>query len=110
MFICTTDPDKEPPMSVVNSVLSVMAYDYPVGKISVYISDDGGSALTLFALTAAAKFARHWVPFCKKNDVVKRNPEAFFASTDNEFWNFDTEKIKVINLCFFFLLFLIENY
>ncbi|KAA0044940.1 hypothetical protein IC582_016884 [Cucumis melo] len=35
VFICTTDPDKEPPMSVVNSVLSV-------GKISVYISDDGG--------------------------------------------------------------------
>ncbi|XP_050943066.1 cellulose synthase-like protein G3 isoform X2 [Cucumis melo] len=96
VFICTTDPDKEPPMSVVNSVLSVMAYDYPVGKISVYISDDGGSALTLFALTAAAKFARHWVPFCKKNDVVKRNPEAFFASTDNEFWNFDTEKIKKV--------------
>ncbi|XP_011653225.1 cellulose synthase-like protein G3 isoform X2 [Cucumis sativus] len=96
VFICTTDPEKEPPMSVVNSVLSVMAYDYPVGKISVYISDDGGSALTLFALTAAAKFAKHWLPFCNENEVVERNPEAFFASTNDEFWNFDTEKIKVL--------------
>ncbi|XP_038875597.1 cellulose synthase-like protein G3 [Benincasa hispida] len=93
VFICTADPYKEPPMSVVNSVLSVMAYDYPAGKISVYISDDGGSALTLFALMEAAKFASHWLPFCNKNDVVERNPEVFFAST-SEFWNSDSQKIK----------------
>ncbi|KAG5539503.1 hypothetical protein RHGRI_019898 [Rhododendron griersonianum] len=70
VFICTADPDKEPPMSVVNTALSVMAYDYPAEKLSVYVSDDGGSALTLFAFVEAAKFGSHWLPFCRRNKVV----------------------------------------
>ncbi|CAL8157694.1 unnamed protein product [Prunus armeniaca] len=32
VFICTADPDKEPPMNVVNMALSVMAYDYLTDK------------------------------------------------------------------------------
>ncbi|BFG32005.1 hypothetical protein CerSpe_182790 [Prunus speciosa] len=67
VFISTVDPHKEPPMNVVNTALSIMAYDYPIQKVSVYVSDDRGSALTLFALMEAAKFARHWLPFCKNN-------------------------------------------
>ncbi|XP_068665681.1 cellulose synthase-like protein G3 isoform X2 [Aristolochia californica] len=80
VFICTADPYKEPPIDVVNTALSVMAFDYPAEKISVYVSDDGGSELTLFAFMEAAKFARHWLPFCKKNKIEDRCPEAYFGS------------------------------
>ena len=80
VFICTADPYKEPPMSLVNTALSVMAYDYPAEKVSVYISDDGGSQITLFAFMEAAKFASHWLPFCRKNNIVDRSPDAYFAS------------------------------
>ncbi|KAG6577129.1 Cellulose synthase-like protein G3, partial [Cucurbita argyrosperma subsp. sororia] len=92
VFICTADPYKEPPINVVNTALSVMAYDYPTCKISVYVSDDGGSAMTLFAFMEAAKFAAEWLPFCRENDVVDRNPAAFFVS--NKDWNTRTDKIK----------------
>ncbi|WCJ26556.1 cellulose synthase like G3 [Euphorbia peplus] len=80
VFICTADPTKEPPMSVVNTALSVMAYDYPPEKLSVYVSDDGGSEVTLFAFMEAAKFASQWLPFCRDNNVVERNPETYFES------------------------------
>lgn len=93
VFICTADPYKEPPMSVANTALSVMAYDYPTEKISVYVSDDGGSQLTLFALMEAAKFASHWLPFCRKNKIVERSPEAYFASSNS--WTTEADKIKV---------------
>ncbi|CAH9147135.1 unnamed protein product [Cuscuta epithymum] len=83
IFICTADPFKEPPMDVVNTALSVMAYDYPPEKISVYVSDDGGSELTLFAFMEAAKFAAHWLPFCRENGVVDRCPAVFFESACN---------------------------
>ena len=93
VFICTADPYKEPPMSVVNTALSVIAYEYPAEKVSVYISDDGGSQMTLFALMEAAKFASHWLPFCRKNNLVDRSPYAYFAS--NHTPCSETEKIKV---------------
>ncbi|KAL0546955.1 hypothetical protein IC582_016874 [Cucumis melo] len=96
VFICTADPYKEPPMNVVNTALSVMAYDYPTSKISVYVSDDGGSALTLFAFMEAAKFAAVWLPFCRKNEVVERNPDAFFASNKDYYCNPEMEKIKIM--------------
>ncbi|XP_050226230.1 cellulose synthase-like protein G3 [Mercurialis annua] len=85
VFICTADPYKEPPISLVNTALSVMAYDYPTEKISVYVSDDGGSSLTLFALMEAAKFAAHWLPFCDKEKIIDRSPEAFFQSKQSYF-------------------------
>ncbi|XP_059643464.1 cellulose synthase-like protein G3 isoform X2 [Cornus florida] len=91
VFICTADPYKEPPMSVVNTALSVMAYDYPAEKLSVYVSDDGGSELTLFALMEAAKFGRHWLPFCKENNIIERSPDAYFRSNYS-----NTENMKVL--------------
>ncbi|KAE8055152.1 hypothetical protein FH972_012013 [Carpinus fangiana] len=94
VFICTADPYKEPPMGVANTALSVMAYDYPPEKISVYVSDDGGSQLTLFAFMEAAKFASHWLPFCRKNNLVERSPEAYFASTNS--WSSEAEEIKTM--------------
>ncbi|XP_065858989.1 cellulose synthase-like protein G2 [Euphorbia lathyris] len=83
VFICTADPTKEPPIGVVNTALSVMAYDYPPEKLSVYVSDDGGSAVTLFAFMEAAKFASQWLPFCRENNIVERSPEAYFESNSS---------------------------
>ncbi|KAA8520973.1 hypothetical protein F0562_011646 [Nyssa sinensis] len=80
IFICTADPYKEPPINVVNTALSVMAYDYPTEKLSVYVSDDGGSELTLFAFMEAAEFASHWLPFCRENKIIERCPDAYFRS------------------------------
>ncbi|XP_035543224.1 cellulose synthase-like protein G3 [Juglans regia] len=93
VFICTTDPYKEPPMRLVSTVLSVMAYDYPTENISVYVSDDGGSQVTLFACMEAAKFAYHWLPFCRKNNIIERSPEAYFA-TNHSSWFSDAEEIQ----------------
>ncbi|KAK8970169.1 Cellulose synthase-like protein G3 [Platanthera guangdongensis] len=84
VFICTADPFKEPPESVSSTTLSVMAFDYPTDQLSVYVSDDGGSELMLFALMEAAKFARYWLPFCRDNAVMERSPEAYFESSNGE--------------------------
>ncbi|KAM1515856.1 hypothetical protein ACFXTH_014882 [Malus domestica] len=94
VFICTTDPYKEPPTNVVNTALSVMAYDYPTEKVSVYVSDDGGSALTLSAFMEAAKFASHWLPFCRNNNIVGRCPEAYFETDHSR--SPEAEKIKIM--------------
>ncbi|KAK8658270.1 hypothetical protein V6N13_036479 [Hibiscus sabdariffa] len=94
VFICTADPYKEPPMSVVNTALSVMAYDYPTEKISVYVSDDGGSAFTLFAFMEAARFAAHWLPYCRENNIDKRSPDEYFAANYSR--SSETEKIKIM--------------
>ncbi|KAK8971239.1 Cellulose synthase-like protein G3 [Platanthera guangdongensis] len=82
VFICTADPIKEPPESVVSTALSAMAFDYPTDRLSVYVSDDGSSELTLFSFMEAAKFARYWLPFCRENNILERSPEAFFESGD----------------------------
>ncbi|KAK6932873.1 Cellulose synthase [Dillenia turbinata] len=81
IFVCTADSIVEPPIMVINTVLSVMAYDYPSEKLSIYLSDDGGSILTFYALLEASRFATHWVPFCKKFKVEPRAPAAYFRST-----------------------------
>ncbi|XP_057723060.1 cellulose synthase-like protein E1 [Arachis stenosperma] len=78
IYVCTADPEIEPPMMVINTVLSVMAYDYPTHKLSVYLSDDGGSDITFYALLEASNFAKHWLPFCKKFKVEPRSPAAYF--------------------------------
>ncbi|CAN0840909.1 Cellulose synthase-like protein G3 [Linum grandiflorum] len=94
VFVCTADPYKEPPIGVVNTALSVMAYDYPKDKLAVYVSDDGGSELTLFAFVEAAKFAAVWLPFCERNRMVERNPAAYFESGDFGSSSGEAEEIK----------------
>ena len=79
IFVCTANPIIEPPIMVINTVLYVMAYDYPSEKLSVYLSDDGGSNLTFYALLEASYFARKWVPYCKKFKVEPRSPAAYFG-------------------------------
>lgn len=92
VFICTADPYKEPPMSVVSTALSVMAFDYPTDRLSVYVSDDGGSEVTLFAFMEAAMFARYWLPFCRENELQDRCPEAYFSS--NKCGEYDKMKVN----------------
>ncbi|KAK4392709.1 Cellulose synthase A catalytic subunit [UDP-forming] [Sesamum angolense] len=78
IFVSTVDPMKEPPLVTANTVLSILAMDYPVDKISCYISDDGASMCTFEALSETAEFARKWVPFCKKFSIEPRAPEMYF--------------------------------
>lgn len=79
VFIGTVDPMKEPPLVTSNTVLSILAIDYPVEKVTCYVSDDGGSMLTLETLRETCQFARTWVPFCKKFNIEPRAPEYYFS-------------------------------
>ncbi|KAE8672089.1 Cellulose synthase A catalytic subunit 7 [Hibiscus syriacus] len=78
VFVSTVDPLKEPPIITANTVLSILAADYPVEKVCCYVSDDGASMLTFDSLSETAEFARRWVPFCKKHNVEPRAPEFYF--------------------------------
>lgn len=78
VFVSTADPEKEPPLVTANTILSILAAEYPVEKLACYLSDDGGSLLTFEALAEAASFARFWVPFCRKHAIEPRNPETYF--------------------------------
>lgn len=78
-FVSTVDPLKEPPLVTANTVLSILAVDYPVEKVSCYVSDDGAAMLTFEALSETAEFARKWVPFCKKYSIEPRAPEFYFS-------------------------------
>lgn len=79
IFVCTADPEAEPPLLAINTILSAMAYNYPTTKLSVYLSDDGCSEFTFYALVEASHFATSWIPFCKKFNVEPRCPEAYFS-------------------------------
>ncbi|KAJ8899197.1 hypothetical protein K2173_012373 [Erythroxylum novogranatense] len=79
IFVSTVDPWKEPPLVTANTVLSILAVDYPVDKVSCYVSDDGAAMLTFEALAETAEFARKWVPFSKKYNIEPRAPEWYFA-------------------------------
>ncbi|XP_071692421.1 cellulose synthase-like protein G3 [Rutidosis leptorrhynchoides] len=94
VVICTADPIKEPPVGVVNTALSVLAYEYPTEKLSVYVSDDGGSDITLYAFMECAKFAKYWIPYCKKHNIVDRAPQVYFES-DYAVFN-ETDELKAM--------------
>ncbi|KAJ4749713.1 Cellulose synthase [Rhynchospora pubera] len=78
-FVSTVDPLKEPPLITANTVLSILSVDYPVDKVSCYVSDDGAAMLTFEALAETAEFATKWVPFCKKFSIEPRAPEFYFS-------------------------------
>lgn len=79
IFVCTADPVIEPPLMVINTVLSAMAYDYPPEKLNIYVSDDAGSELMFYALLQASHFCKYWLPFCKTYKIEPRSPSAYFA-------------------------------
>ncbi|KAF6175036.1 hypothetical protein GIB67_039584 [Kingdonia uniflora] len=99
VFILTADPKKEPPIGVMNTLISAMSLDYPTEKLTVYLSDDGGTPVTLKATREAFKFAKSWVPFCKEYGIETRCPDAYFSdefvkNDDKEF----TEKQQILKL------------
>ncbi|XP_052195807.1 cellulose synthase A catalytic subunit 5 [UDP-forming]-like [Diospyros lotus] len=79
IFVSTVDPMKEPPLITANTVLSILAVDYPVEKVACYVSDDGAAMLTFEALSETSEFAKKWVPFCKKFNIEPRAPEWYFS-------------------------------
>ncbi|KAG6488916.1 hypothetical protein ZIOFF_050171 [Zingiber officinale] len=82
MFVTTADPTLEPPIITVDTVLSLLAVDYPVHKLACYVSDDGASPVTFFSFSESVEFAKLWVPFCKKHGVRVRAPSVYFSSTE----------------------------
>ncbi|RDY01533.1 Cellulose synthase-like protein B3 [Mucuna pruriens] len=80
LFVTTADPVLEPPIITLNTVLSLLALDYPPNKLACYVSDDGCSPLTFYALVQASKFAKLWVPFCNKYNVQLRAPFRYFSN------------------------------
>ncbi|XP_011091168.1 cellulose synthase-like protein E1 [Sesamum indicum] len=84
VFICTADPSKEPSLGVMNTVISAMALDYPPDKLAVYLSDDGGSNVTLHAVREAWKFSKWWLPFCRKYELKTRCPGAYFSAESRD--------------------------
>ncbi|KAK7277126.1 hypothetical protein RIF29_18276 [Crotalaria pallida] len=84
IFICTVDPEKEPTVEVMETVISAIAMDYSASKLAVYLSDDGGCPVTLYAVREASEFAKVWVPFCNKYRIRSRTPKVFFSSSLGE--------------------------
>ncbi|KAK1577781.1 hypothetical protein Q3G72_024740 [Acer saccharum] len=82
VFVTTVDTTKEPPLVTANTFLSILAMDYPVDKISCYLSDDGASMLTFEALSLTAEFARKWVPFCNKSSIEPRAPDMYCVTVN----------------------------
>ena len=118
MFVTTADPVLEPPIMTINTVLSLLAIDYPAHKLACYVSDDGCSPLILYSLTEASKFAKLWVPFCKKYNVQVRAPFRYFShnyynstacrsNSDNNSGEFlqQWKAMKVLLLLFFSFFF-----
>uniref|UniRef100_A0A0D9X064 Glycosyltransferase 2-like domain-containing protein n=1 Tax=Leersia perrieri TaxID=77586 RepID=A0A0D9X064_9ORYZ len=78
VFVTTADPIDEPVLSTMNSILSILAADYPADRSACYLSDDSGSLILYEALVETAKFATLWVPFCRKHSIEPRAPEKYF--------------------------------
>ncbi|XP_076913106.1 cellulose synthase-like protein H1 [Bidens hawaiensis] len=79
IFVTTADPILEPCIITMNTVLSLLAVDYPANKLALYLSDDGCSPLTFYSLVETTKFAKLWVPFCKKYNIQVRAPFRYFT-------------------------------
>ncbi|URD79430.1 cellulose synthase-like protein [Musa troglodytarum] len=82
VFVTTADPTLEPPVITANTVLSLLAVEYPCRKLSCYVSDDAASPITFYSLVESAEFAKLWVPFCKKHNVRVRAPSVYFSTTE----------------------------
>ncbi|XP_076928117.1 cellulose synthase-like protein H1 [Bidens hawaiensis] len=101
IFVTTADPILESSIITMNTVLSLLAVDYPADKLALYLSDDGCSLLTFYSLVETTKFAKLWVPFCKKYNVQVRAPFRYFNTTstplENDSLEFQQEWEKMKN-------------
>ncbi|KAK7322507.1 hypothetical protein VNO77_25889 [Canavalia gladiata] len=100
IFVCTTDPKKEPTVAVMDTVISAIAMDYPAEKLAVYVSDDGGCPVSVYGMKEACEFAKEWVPFCNKYGVKSRCPKVFFSQMEEDMqllptYEFRAEKEKL---------------
>jgi hypothetical protein len=100
VFVTTVDPVDEPVLFTVNTILSVLATDYPVDRHACYLSDDGGSLVHYEAMVQVADFAALWVPFCRRHGVEPRCPEKYFDMktqpyTGSMAWEFMTDHRRV---------------
>ncbi|KAK8709685.1 hypothetical protein V6N13_060695 [Hibiscus sabdariffa] len=94
VFVCTADPNKEPTVEVMNTVISALAMDYPPEKLHVYLSDDAGSDATLRCMKEAWNFATYWVPFCRKYGIVTGCPEVYLSSSEVDNGEFKDSEFK----------------
>jgi mixed-linked glucan synthase len=62
-----------------NSVVSILAADYPIDRYACYVLDDSGSLILYEALVESANFATLWAPFCSKHCTEPRALESYFA-------------------------------
>ncbi|KAK9733577.1 hypothetical protein RND81_04G076100 [Saponaria officinalis] len=85
VFVTTADPEKEPPLTTANAILSILAADYPPERLSCYLSDDGASFYTYKVMCEVATFSKLWVPFCRKHDIEPRNPDTYFSDKKDPF-------------------------
>ncbi|KAJ9560961.1 hypothetical protein OSB04_006121 [Centaurea solstitialis] len=101
IFVTTADPILEPSMITMNTVLSLLAVDYPANKLALYLSDDACSPLMFYSLIETTKFAKNWVPFCKKYNIQVRAPFRYFTlnspSMNDESLEFQQEWKKMKN-------------
>uniref|UniRef100_A0A2N9IWJ2 cellulose synthase (UDP-forming) n=1 Tax=Fagus sylvatica TaxID=28930 RepID=A0A2N9IWJ2_FAGSY len=93
VFVSTVDPMKEPPLITANTVLSILAMDYPVDKVCCYMSDDGASMLTFETLVQTADFARKWRDYeefrVRINALVakaQKKPDEGWTMQDGRAW------------------------
>lgn len=83
MFVTTADPELEPPIITINTVLSLVAVNYPANKLCLYVSDDGCSPLIYYSLIQTIPFAKLWIPFCKKYNLQVRAPFKHFSTSNS---------------------------
>ncbi|KAL5059792.1 hypothetical protein RYX36_031396 [Vicia faba] len=98
LFVTTAYPVLEPPIITVNTVLPLLALDYPSNKLVFYVSVDACSPVTFYALQEATKFDEIWVPFSKKYNVQCRSPFRYFCdkAVDNkDFPEFKQDWLKM---------------
>ncbi|CAB78571.1 cellulose synthase like protein [Arabidopsis thaliana] len=111
MFVPTADTVRESPIITVNTVLSLLAVNYPANKLACYVSDDGCSPLTYFSLKEASKFVKIWAPFCKKYNVRVRAPFRYFlnplVATDDSVFSKDWKMMKIYKV-FYYVYFCIN--
>lgn len=83
IFVGPVDPMKEHPLITANTVLSILAVDYPVDQVACYVSDDDVAILIFEALSETSEFAKTWVPSCKKFNIEPWAPEWYFLQKIN---------------------------
>ncbi|KAJ4942624.1 hypothetical protein NE237_019492 [Protea cynaroides] len=79
LFVSTADPEKQSPLVTTNTIISILAVDYSMEKLTCYILDDDGALLTFEVMRRLAASLTYGVPFYWKHDIKPKNPDSFFS-------------------------------